>query len=182
MDADVEIRTARLRLLSWRESHRDAFAAMHANPEVMADLGGPIDRTSSDAKLDRYIDTYQRYRTSRWAVESRDGRFLGYAGVMARPATTHPLGFHYEIGWRFNRTAWGHGYATESASAAIEHAVRVTKLDAIVAYALPDNLRSLKVMERLGLLRRADLDFSEPTEDGGIFEALVWKVEIGRYR
>lgn len=49
MDADVEIRTARLRLLSWRESHRDAFAAMHANPEVMADLGGPIDRTSSDA-------------------------------------------------------------------------------------------------------------------------------------
>ncbi|WP_422369873.1 GNAT family N-acetyltransferase [Hoeflea sp.] len=181
MDEPTEILTPRLRLCCWRDTHRDAFAAMHRDPEVMADLGGPIDREESDRKFDRYVETFRIYRTSRWAVEAPDGTFLGYSGVMARPDTTHPLGFHHEIGWRFNRMAWGHGYATESAAAALDHAVRITGLTRIVAYALPTNLRSHAVMERLGFRRRQDLDFTMPMDDGGTFEAMMWDVETAKY-
>src|SRR5580692_5869832 len=53
------IRTQRLKLRSWRDGHRAAFAEMHADPEVMADQGGPIDQTKSDAKLDRYSAALQ---------------------------------------------------------------------------------------------------------------------------
>ena len=38
------IRTQRLKLCPWRDEHRAAFAEMHADPEVMADQGGPVDQ------------------------------------------------------------------------------------------------------------------------------------------
>jgi hypothetical protein len=61
------IRTQRLKLRSWRDGHRAAFAKMHADP-----------------KLDRYSAAYVEHGLSRWAVENADGTFLGYAGAMPR--------------------------------------------------------------------------------------------------
>ena len=85
------IYTPRTRLRCWQDSDREAFASLHAHPEVMLDAGGPLDRALSDAKLDRYVAAYSQYGLCRWAVESREGDILGYAGVMpSRPA--HPLG------------------------------------------------------------------------------------------
>lgn len=176
-----ELITSRLRLRSWRDEHRDAFAKMHADPEVMADLGGPIERVDSDAKFDRYVESHRMHQTSRWAVEARDGAFLGYAGVMARPDANHPLGSHHEVGWRFNRAAWGLGYATESARAALEHAVRMTKLANIVSYTGKANHRSQSVMRRLGLHRQPGLDFTVSLEAGRSFHALVWDVYTADY-
>ena len=70
---------------------------MHADPEVMRDYGGPISRTGSDAKLDRYMASHDEHGFSRWAVETHSGEFFGYAGVMPS-GPDHPLGFHVQIG------------------------------------------------------------------------------------
>ena len=51
----MEIETPRLRLRTWRDDDRDAFAALHADPGVMVDAVAPLDRGQSDAKLDRYV-------------------------------------------------------------------------------------------------------------------------------
>jgi RimJ/RimL family protein N-acetyltransferase len=170
---DTTIETLRLRLRCWQGADRDAFAALHADPEVMADYGGPIDRTASNAKLDRYIAAFDRHGLCRWAVEHRDGGFLGYAGIMP-VEQGHPLGRHFEIGWRLARSAWGRGYATEAAAAALHDAFMRAGLREIVAYTAPENLRSQAVMERLRLRRDPSRDFTARYDGTGSWRGLVW--------
>ena len=151
------IETPRLILRTWEERDRAPFAAMNADAEVMHDLGGPIGRDVSDAKLDRYAAAFTRDGYSRWVVESRDGTFLGYTGVMHRfePA----IGEHDEIAWRLVRDAWGHGYATEATRAALRDVFTRAKLTEVLSYTSADNLRSQAVMAKAGLQRDPARDF-----------------------
>lgn len=172
----VIIDTPRTRLRCWKAADREAFAAMHADPEVMLDQGGPISRAESDAKLDRYAAAFDQHGFCRWAVESRAGEFLGYTGIMpSRPE--HPIGAHIEIGWRLVRRAWGHGYATEAAEAALGDAFMRVGLTEVVAYTAPDNLRSQAVMARLRLQRDPSRDFIADYDSIGSWQGLVW---VGR--
>ena len=173
------IKTERLLLSPCAERHLEAFAAMHADPEVMADLGGPIDRSESCRKLERYRAAQREHGISRWAIETSNGAFVGYAGVMPRMSKDHPLGAHFEVGWRLVRAAWGYGYATESAKAALHHAIRDVGLREIISYTSLDNRRSQAVMARLNLLRDPSRDFTLQTRTGQPWRGLVWLVPLG---
>lgn len=166
------INTPRLRLRGWRDADREPFADMHSHPEVMHDYGGILTRASSDEKFDRYKDTLEQVGYSRWAIESSDGLFLGYTGLM--PVTApHPLGPHVDIGWRLVRSAWGRGYATEAAGAALEDAFARVGLSEVIAYTSPDNIRSQAVMKRLGLHRDPSRDYTTDYNFGA-WHGMVW--------
>jgi RimJ/RimL family protein N-acetyltransferase len=175
----MSIDTTRLHLRSWREADREQFAALHADPEVMLDYGGPIGRAASDAKFDRYVAAFQRYGLCRWAIEHRSGEFLGYAGIMPGPEE-HPIGLHYEIGWRLLRAVWGQGFATEAARAALEDGLTRVGLREVVAYTSAENLRSRSVMERLGMQRDPSRDFTATYDGLGNWRGLVWSVRAPR--
>lgn len=164
--------TARLTLRRWREADRRAFAALNADPEATWDLGGPLDRAQSDAKFDRYVATFERHGFCRWAVRDSQQSFLGYAGVMPSPPE-HPLGPHAEMGWRLARSAWGQGYATEAAAAALLDAFTRIGLGEVLAYTSEDNARSQAVMQRLGLQRDPARDFSH-AYNGPPWHGRVW--------
>ncbi|WP_136657068.1 GNAT family N-acetyltransferase [Nitratireductor sp. XY-223] len=166
------IETPRLRLRWWRDADRDAFAALNADPVVMADLGGPIGRAHSDRKYNRYLAALDEFGFSRWAVEDRSGTFLGYVGVMPRRGP-HPLGDHDEIGWRLNRHAWGHGYAPEAAHAALGDAFSRAGLTEVIAMTSPDNERSQAVARRIGMHRDPSRDFFSQYRDGRVKEIVV---------
>ena len=156
------------------EGDRNAFAELSADRVVMADLGGPLMRDGSDAKLDRYIDAFRRNGYGRWLVETRTGTFLGYCGAMMAPAG-HPIGRHVEIGWRLRRHAWGNGYATEAAQAALADAFRRVRLtEVLAAYTSADNHRSQAVMRRLRLCRDESRDFEVWNDRLGCWWGLVW--------
>jgi RimJ/RimL family protein N-acetyltransferase len=167
------IAAPRVRLRCWEDSDRDAFAAMHADPAVMHDYGGPISRKASDAKLDRYAMAYRQHGFCRWAVETKEGAFLGYTGIMpSRP--DHPIGSHIEIGWRLVRHAWGHRYATEAARATLDDAFLRIGLAEVVTYTASDNLRSQAVMTLLKLQRDPSRDFTADYDGVKAWRGLVW--------
>ena len=167
----VQIETSRLLLRPWHDDDRDVFAALHADPEVMVDAVGVLDRDESDAKFDRYAAAYAEVGYTRWWVERREGDFLGYVGLMPSPPG-HPIGPHAEIGWRLVRPAWGRGYATEAARATLDDAFTRCGLTEVLAVTAAENLRSQAVMARLGLRRDPARDFSVP--DGRMFHGLTW--------
>lgn len=173
----MELVTERLRLRPWQESDAEAFAAMNADPEVMADLGGPLSRRGSDRKLERFSGAYETVGYCRWVIEGReadlDGEFLGYTGAMPADAD-HPLGPHDDIGWRLRRAVWGRGFAVEGALAALRDMHGRVGRDRVLAYTAPDNHRSQAVMGRLGLQRSAALDFVWAHDDGTPWSGLVW--------
>lgn len=74
----------------------------------------------------------------------------------------HPCALGDEIGWRMIRAAWGFGYASEAAAAALAHGFERLNLKEIIAYTAPANLRSRAVMERLGMDRDPARDFHNP--------------------
>lgn len=146
---------------------------MNADVEVMADLGGPLTRKLSDRKLQRFATTFEEHKFTRWVIEGPDGEFLGYAGV-APVDNEHPLGAHHEIGWRLVRKAWGNGYATEAAEAALSDAFDRVGLSTVLAYTAADNHRSQMVMQRLGLRRDTSSDFTTDYENYGSWSGMVW--------
>src|SRR5215470_13256505 len=169
----MHIETERLRLRVWQEADRHHFATLNADPVVMGDLGGPLSRDDSDAKLDRYLEAWGNNGYGRWLVETISGTFVGYCGVMPVRAN-HPIGSHDEIGWRLIRDAWGHGYATETARAALIDVFRRVNLMEVLAYTDAQNIRSQAVMRRLGLRRDASRNFAIDSDRLGTWRGLVW--------
>ena len=157
------IKTARLTLSAWTEAERAPFVAMCADPEVMHDYPAPEDAATASARFDRYAAALARDGIGKWALRRKDdGAFLGLCGVSPIWPTLAPAP-GLEIGWRMVRAAWGHGYATEAALAALAEVFARTDAEEVISFTLPTNTRSLAVMARLGLDRDASRDFTYET-------------------
>jgi RimJ/RimL family protein N-acetyltransferase len=156
------LRTERLVLRGWRPEDRDPYAALNADPEVMEHFVGVLDRATSDAEADRFAADLDRDGWGHWVVtRPADDRLIGFTGldVVDFPQSWTPA---TEIGWRFARGAWGHGYATEAARAVLGFAFGTLALDEVVSFTATTNLRSQRVMERIGMRRDPANDFDHP--------------------
>lgn len=159
----TELRTDRLLLRHWRESDRDPWAAMNADPEVMEYFPSTLTRERADVLFDRVSSQVNENGWGLWAVEL-DGEFIGFTGLA--PVTLEvPFKGSVEVGWRLARSAWGHGYATEAARASVDYAFGELGLDEVVSMATIGNVRSHRVMQKLGMTRSTDDDFEHPALD-----------------
>ena len=154
--------TARLRLRQWREEDLAPFAALNADPQVMEFFPKVLTRAESDAVAGRIRDHFARHGFGLWAVEAPGAAdFVGFVGLAVPSFEAHftPC---VEIGWRLAREHWGHGYATEAASAALAFGFGDRALEEIVAFTVPANIPSRRVMGRLGMRRLPSDDFEHP--------------------
>ncbi len=152
------IETDRLILRRWREADIAPFHAMGQDKEVMRFLGPPMSEDDCRAAAERQNAFAETFGRGFWALERReDGAFLGFCGVKPGPEGT-PIAGEPEIGWRLARGAWGQGFATEAAAAALAAEWQRGSVE-VFAITVPANLRSRRVMERLGMTRDAQGDF-----------------------
>jgi RimJ/RimL family protein N-acetyltransferase len=165
MSIPTELRTERLLLRRWRAADREPFAALNADPRVMEFLPGLLSREESDARAAAIEAHFAQHGFGLWAVEVV-GRtpFVGWIGLSIPRFETHftPC---VEIGWRLAAEQWGQGYATEGARAALQFGFESLGLEQIVSFTVPDNRRSRRVMEKIGL--RHVEDFEHPLLDPG---------------
>ena len=165
----MELRTERLRLRHWVDEDREAFAALNADPGVMEHFPSTLDRAASDALADRVAAQLDEHGWGLWAVEVVDsGRFAGFTGLNPVPDAIRRITRGEpttEVGWRLAPWAWGHGYATEAATAAIAHAFQRLELHEVVSFTAEGNQRSRAVMERLEMTHDPADDFAHPALD-----------------
>jgi RimJ/RimL family protein N-acetyltransferase len=163
----IEPLTRRLVLRQWRDEDRTPFAALNADPLVMEHFPALMTRDQSDALVDRCIEQTQREGYGLWAVEViTSGEFIGVVGL-AVPTWEAAFTPCTEIGWRLARSAWGQGYATEAANAALATAFATIGLNEVVSFTTTGNLRSQRVMRRIGMTRHPSEDFDHPHVPGG---------------
>ena len=156
--------SGRLVLRHWRDDDRAPFAELNCDPEVMRYFPSTMSVEESDALVDRIEAGFRDNGFGLWAVEV-DGRFAGFTGL-SRTTFVTPMGPHVEIGWRFARWAWGQGHATRSARLTLADAFGRLGLTEVFSFTTESNAPSERVMQRIGMVRRSDLDFDHPNTPG----------------
>jgi RimJ/RimL family protein N-acetyltransferase len=158
-----ELRTDRLLLRHWRESDREPFAALNADPAVMRYFPATRDRAASDAFIDRRQAQLERDGWGLWATELlATGELIGFVGLNAVAVGELPPGPCTEVGWRLAAHTWGHGYAPEAGRAALDVAFAQLRLPEVVSFTTRANAPSRRVMEKLGLRHDPSRDFRHP--------------------
>lgn len=161
--AEVIAETERLVLRNWRESDKDEYLATCNTKAVTAHLNGPATPEDIDASVSRIARSQADHGFCFWAIERKaDGALLGYCGLRICDDLERPVHGEVEIGWRLRENAWGQGYACEAARVALEWAWANLDTDRVVSFTVPANEASWRLMERLGMIRRPDLDFAHP--------------------
>jgi RimJ/RimL family protein N-acetyltransferase len=162
-----DLMTQRLILRRWREYDRAPFAALNADPAVMEFMPEPLGRQASDELADRIERHFGRHGFGLFAAELREtGGFIGFIGLSV-PGFDAPFMPAVEIGWRLAAAYWGKGLATEGAREALRFGFETIGLDEIVSFTVPANLRSRRVMEKIGMTRDARDDFDHPRMPSG---------------
>ncbi len=152
----------RLVLRPWRESDLAPFAALNADPEVMAHFPKRLTLDETAAMMARMQAALAERGFGWWAVEARDvAPFIGFVGLSVPSFEGHftPC---VEVGWRLARDFWGRGYATEGAREALRFGFLDLGLEEIVAFTTTTNTRSQAVMQRLGMAYDPADDFDHP--------------------
>jgi len=156
------LRTDRLLLRRWRPDDLAPFAAMNADPDVRRYFPGLLTREQSDASVARFDAALARDGFGLFALElPGEAAFIGFTGLTRVTFDAHftPA---VEIGWRLATAYQGRGLATEAARACLDLAFNTLGLSEIVAFTVPGNAASRRVMERLGMAHDSRDDFDHP--------------------
>lgn len=141
---------------NWKNSDIDALHAINSDPDVMRYFPALLSREQTEAFLERMQKQFDNKGYCYFAVEHLlDRQVIGFIGLMWQDYVA-PFTPCVDIGWRLNPLYWGKGYATEGAKACLNYAFDVLRLETIYSVATAVNLKSIHVMEKIGLSRRGE--------------------------
>lgn len=166
----IILSTERLQLRTWKPSDIPLMAAISSDPKVMEHFPNIQDLAVTQRLINHVNEHYKKYGYTCYAVERKDTHeFIGFIGII-HPSFDIP---HFtpkglpivEIGWRLSSQHWGKGFATEAAKAVLHYAFTELKLDEIISFTVVANMKSRRVMEKIGLHHSDTDDFDHPKLD-----------------
>ena len=158
----IMIETKHLILRSWKSEDAETYFQINQDPKVIALLRGPLTMQQARDFIHATNAHEQKHGYALWAACLKDnGEVMGFIGLNSLPWDAHftPA---VEIAWRLGSAYWNKGYATEGAKAALQYGFNQCQLKEIVSFTVPANVRSIRVMEKIGLEHDPDGDFPHP--------------------
>jgi len=163
------IETERLLLREWREADKQPYALLNADAEVMRHFPSHLSREQSDEMVDRMAAAWEQRGFGLWAAERVDThQFIGFIGLSVPGWHVDGLTPCVEVGWRLAAHHWGHGFAPEGARAALDFAFQHVGLpgDEVVSFTTIMNLKSQRVMQKIGMTVDRAREFDHPMTPG----------------
>ena len=162
----IIIETERLILRTWEAEDSQAYFQINQDSSVIEFLRGPL----SMKQVNDFIPAANRHQNALgytlWAAcIKKTSELIGFIGLNYTDffgtfgADFTPA---VEVGWRLGSQYWGRGFATEGAKASLDYGFNKCNLDEIVSFTVPKNIRSIRVMEKIGLRRDQKGDFAHP--------------------
>lgn len=176
-----DVTTVRLSLRRFRPDDLEELTAVFAHAEVWQfPYGRALTHAESEAFLDAQITHWQDCGFGCWTARERDtSRLVGYVGLSV-PTFLPEILPAVEVGWRFMPTAWGKGYATEGAAAALDEAFTTLGLNTVCSLPQADNPRSGKVAERLGMRQIREVKVAADERRGAV-TAVLYEIDAGNW-
>jgi RimJ/RimL family protein N-acetyltransferase len=161
--AEIVAETERLLLRDWCDADEERFYSVMNTPAVMRHLGGVQSPEQWRSGFERIRGFTRDFGHTFWIVEDKATReLLGFCGLKRVNAPgAGDLAGTPEIGWRLRESAWGKGIAKEAAIASLDLGFSSFGYDHVIAMTIPPNSASAGLMMRLGMSRRAELDFTD---------------------
>lgn len=163
--AEIIVETERVILRRWEPGDVDAWLEHLNTPECTAHLGGVRTPEEVAEKFDKMVRGWEENGFSFLMMAHRDsGLFLGTCGIarIENDAAPDELQGAVQVGWQLRADYWGQGYAVEAARAVMDFGFDRAGVDCIYSQTSHANRASWRVMEKLGMRRRADLDYDDP--------------------
>ena len=141
-----------------REEHFPYLRAMDSDPDVMATLGGVRSENESWVGLRNGLEHWERNGFGPWVFHSRETGEAVASSALRRVEIEGQE--EVEVGYRVAAAWWGRGIATEMASTLVAVARDRLRLQELVAFTLPDNVASRRVMEKAGFTYEREIEWA----------------------
>ena len=181
--AEVAATTERLILRDWDPADETAFSAIMNTPSVMEHLGGVQTPEQWREAFTRIAGFTRDFGHTFWIVEDQaSGDILGFCGLkrVNAPGSGTLMGTP-EIGWRLRTSAWGQGIAKEAAIASLDLAFGRFDYPSVIAMTTAGNVASQRLMERLDMVRREELDFIDTRFGPDLNPQLIWSIDAAAW-
>lgn len=144
------LETPRLILREFKIEDCQEIAPILANPRVMKfSSTGALSAAQTQEKIESFMASYAKYGFGKWAVILKEtSSIIGYCGLAVEILDGQEI---IEIGYRLDEPFWGKGFATEAASAALQHSFKNLKIAEIIGIVSPENVASVRVLKKLGM-------------------------------
>jgi RimJ/RimL family protein N-acetyltransferase len=169
--------TDRLLLRRWSEEDLAPFRRMNADPQVMEFMPKLLTAEESDAMVDRIEAHFEERGFGLFAAELKEsGEFIGFVGLSV-PGFEAPFMPAVEVGWRIAVEFWGRGLATEAAREVLRYGFEALGLESAVSFTVPGNLRSRRVMEKIGMRMEGEFEHPLLPEGHALRRHVLYRVE-----